>query len=411
MIAEGPLLLSRERDRYLSGMPHTRLTFLLLSSAVAAQTTHFVGAGGFPQIRNALAIAASGDVIVVQSGTYAQFDVTVGVTIRALVPGAVTIAYNAAFAPPGCATTPGCPATQGPTRFLVPNGQTAHVVGLRFDGSYTGQVPFVSGRVEVTGGLVTFDQCEFLSTAPVALRIDQAQVHMQHCTATGLSFVNPGTQGVYATQSYVTVVGGSFTGGSIALGSGLAADGLRLDNTFFYGSGFTALGGLSASAQPGLGIRANGGETWVSNASITGGNNTCGLQVPTGLHFARITSAVPACAMQGGGVLGVLRPAPLQIGTTFTLDFRTVPNGFAAVLASQQLTTNDTSGLLYPEPFLDPTGLLDGGLVVANASGSAIASYAVPNSAALVAQTFWFQGITGLTLPLLTSPVVGGLVR
>lgn len=64
----------------------SRLLFLTLAwpAALDAQATHLVGPGGFAQIRDALAIAAPGDLILVQPGTYSQFFVQRGVTIRAV---------------------------------------------------------------------------------------------------------------------------------------------------------------------------------------------------------------------------------------------------------------------------------------------------------------------------------------
>jgi hypothetical protein len=109
-------------------------------------------------------------------------------------------------------------------------------------------------------------------------------------------------------------------------------------------------------------------------------------------------------------VLGVLRPAPLQIGTTFTLDFRTVPNGFAAVFVNTQLAWNSI-GLTTPEPHLALPNVQSAGLFVAGPSGSALASWLIPNNASLVGLPFWFQGITGLSLPFVTSPLAGGIVR
>ncbi|HEX6812403.1 MAG TPA: hypothetical protein VF384_12315 [Planctomycetota bacterium] len=388
-------------------MPHARLVLLLLVPAAAAQATHLVGPGGFPQIRDALAVAAPGDVINVQAGTYAQFDVTVGVTIRALVPGTVNIAFDWAFAPPGCATTPTCPPTQGATRFLILTGQSAHVVGLRFVATTPTIGPNIFPRVEVFGNRVTFDQCEFRSSAFKALYISQAAVHLQDCTVTGLN-LNPATNGVYAVDGVVTVVGGSFAAPLAALYAP-GGDGIRLDNCVFQGSGFQASGSTAQWGLHGAAVRAIGGETWISDALLQGGGNTCGLVASGVLRASRITWA-SACPAMNDAVLGVLRPSPLQVGTTFTLDFRTDANGFAAVFADTQLAWNSI-GLTTPEPFLALANVLTAGLYLAGPSGSALASWPIPTNPSLVSQPFWFQGVTGLSLPLLTSPVAGGIVR
>ncbi|MFN7588416.1 MAG: hypothetical protein ACK501_02705 [Planctomycetota bacterium] len=49
------------------------LSVLLLAAGALAQTTHLVGPGGLAQIRDALLIAAPGDLVLAQPGTYAQF--------------------------------------------------------------------------------------------------------------------------------------------------------------------------------------------------------------------------------------------------------------------------------------------------------------------------------------------------
>jgi hypothetical protein len=62
-----------------------------VKATASTQTTRLVGPAGLAQIRDALAISSPGDVIQVQPGTYAQFTVSIGVTIRALIPGTVNI--------------------------------------------------------------------------------------------------------------------------------------------------------------------------------------------------------------------------------------------------------------------------------------------------------------------------------
>lgn len=54
---------------------------------------------------------------------------------------------------------------------------------------------------------------------------------------------------------------------------------------------------------------------------------------------------------------------------------------------------------------------LDFSIVTANAAGQATATVAIPGGAWLVDQALWFQGVTGLALPLQLSPVTGGLIR
>lgn len=367
-------------------------------TSLVAQTTHVVGPGGFAQIRQALAVASPGDRIDVHPGTYAHFDVLVGVTIRALVPGSVIVEFNSAFPLPDV------------TRFAIPTLQCAHVTGLRFrDSGMLTPVGFTYHRVEVAGGMVTFDECVFtalLLPGMVALAIDQGIVHLQDCSVTATGWY--GLHAIHATDAVLTAVGGVFQG-SAAVFNGNGGDGIHLVNSTFQGSGLTARGGLVGATGgwfPGRGISANGGSTWVSDSVLESGQ-FCGS--PAG-HVARVTFGASGVCPTTGDVLGVLRPAPLQVGAPFTLGFRTLSNGFVAVFASPGLAIYST-GLFHTEPYLDPVGALAAGVFLADASGAAPATWTVPASPALVAQSCWFQGITGLTLPLRTSPLVGGIVR
>jgi hypothetical protein len=390
------------------------LACVLLASTALAQTTHLVGPGGFPQIRDALAIAAPGDLVEVQNGTYAHFTVSAGVTIRAPQPGAVTIVYDPAYAPAGCGSVPVCVSAEGATRFTVPAGQTAHVVGLRLDGALAvlppNPFPTVRQRVEVQGGRVTFDGCEFRSWAVQALQITAATVHLQDCVVEGLGS-DVGSHGVRADSSVVTVVGGTFRGsirGIPGLGPGWpGGHAILLTNCEFHGSGLDARGGLGHGGfANGAGVLATGGSTWVSDSVVEG----C-VAVPSGQrHAARNTWMGAPCVMSTDAVLGVVRPAAIRIGTTFALDYHTDPNASVAIFASPQLAANPGTPFT-PAPHLDLSSLLSGGVVVANGTGLAAVSFAVPNVPAFVGRPLWFQGVAGFAFPLLTSPVAGGVIR
>ena len=111
---------------------HLALPVLLFAAGALAQTTHLVGPGGLAQIRDALLIAAPGDLVLVQPGTYAQFHANVGVTIRAAVPGTVVVAYDASVLSAVCSSDPFCLVVESRTRIAPPAGQTVHCEGLEF---------------------------------------------------------------------------------------------------------------------------------------------------------------------------------------------------------------------------------------------------------------------------------------
>lgn len=398
----------------MANMLCPRLVLFGLAGTAAAQVSHLVGPGGFAQIRDALAVAAPGDVILVQDGTYAHFDVHVGVTIRAMTTGNVFVAYDPAFAPP-CGGTPACVAAEGPTRFLVAPGQVAHVVGLQFvDNSHLfAGGGLASHRVEVTGGRVTFDQCAIRGSYWAALTIDHANAHLQACLVSGSATTIQGFSGMVATSSTITVVGGWFSGGPVSMGAGAAGYGIALADCEFVGSGFGASGGF-AGVLAGSGLYANGGATWVADATVSSANWVCPMVISGQRHVARTalnggTYPTVSCNFVAtDAVLGVQRPAPLRVGSTFGLGFTGV-DGFVAAFASPSLLSTPAP-LLATTAHLDPTGLIAAGVALASPLGTANLAWPIANVPALVDQTMWFQGVTGLTLPLRVGPVTGGLI-
>lgn len=224
-------------------MPKLPITLFAFALALPAQATILVGPGGLPQIRDALAVAAPGDVIHVQPGIYAHFDATVPVTIRALTPGTVDVAYDVTYQPPNC--TFFCLLTESITKLRPPVGTTTHVVGLRFLGNVVVHASLFNlrHRVEVLNGSVTLDQCEFLAAQVPPLSVRHAIANLQDCVVQPTSFAN-GAVGFYAETADVTAVDCLFFGGS----SGAAASaqpywGLRLINARMHGTRLLVTGG------------------------------------------------------------------------------------------------------------------------------------------------------------------------
>lgn len=368
------------------------LTLLCLFPVVAvgipAQTIHLVGPGGLAQISSALAIASPGDVIHVQPGTYAAFTVTIGCTIRASGPGVVTV--------------PGASAAN-PVTIAAPPGQVVHLAGLDLD--------FPAGYgVAITGGRVTLDRCTVRSTSPAPLVITNADVHLQGCTITSVNHVgfHPAVQ---ATGARITAVDSSFFGSPSAVGFFyVCSPGIDVTSTTLHATGCTIRAGVwGTGSQPGL--RANGGQVWLSDCTVTG-YQTCAISATSVLaDRCVLLPALPACpTLPSGGLIGVTRPQPLQNGAAFSLTYRTIPNGYAAIFASQQLASLTIPGLHAQTQWLG-AGVIDLGVVLANASGQATATWNIPAGAWLVDQPLWFQGLTGFAFPLQLSPVAGGLIR
>ncbi len=221
-------------------LPRPLLAVLTCATAVAAQTTHLVGPGGFAQIRDALAVAAAGDRIDVQPGIYAHFTAALGVTIRALVPGTVRIEYFAQLAPPGCSSSPACLASEGPTRIAPPAGQVVHCIGLAFRPT-TVPLGFLAlrHRVVVSSGTATFTDCTLQCDGLDALQVDNARVHLQGCTLASLGTGLPGCA-LAATTANVTAVATTFAG---APSASLPGSAVRLRSAELQGSQLHLSGG------------------------------------------------------------------------------------------------------------------------------------------------------------------------
>lgn len=395
--------------------------FAVAAVALPAQATHLVGPGGFAQIRDALAVAAPGDRIHVQPGTYAHFTASVGCTIRALVPGSVSVAYDAALQPPGCTTNPSCWTQEGPTRLSPPAGQTIHVVGLNFVGNESpgGFLYPIRHRVAVESGRVTFDQCSLQASNTDALSVLDANVHLQACqlavvpVATSLP---TGGVGLYGTNCDVTAIDSAFTGG---YGSGLSSqpgDGIVLNNGTLHGSGLVIRSGtllFPFGSNAAYALRG-GGALFLSDSQLIGG---CPIQWSgTALELSRctLTGTSPNCPTVTASPhtqLGIARPSPLTPGAPFALTFRSEPNAFVAIFAGGGLGRLDLPGLLAQPSWLDDTQSFLVSIVFADAQGLATASWPIPAGPGIADQQLWWKGLSGFTLPFQVSPPAGGIAR
>jgi len=385
------------------------LVALLTPAAAFAQTTHLVGPGGFAQIRDALAVAAPGDVIEVQPGTYAHFTASIGVTIRAVTPGTVLVEYDMAFLPPGCGSSPACVAAEGPTRIAPPAGQVVNCIGLDF--RPTNLSFLFLHRVLVTSGIATFDRCTLQAQNANALSVDGARVHLQQCTLAGV-----GTGGaaiaLAANNAAVTAVRCSFTGSTSASLPGAA---VRLRSSELQGSQLQLTGGANLFGAPGaaaLDLDASSA-AWISDATLTGGGTTCPVSVGggTGRIDRSVLAPAGACSsLPTGLVVGADSTTPLQNGGPFTVDYRTDPNQLVLIFASTGLSYVPLPGITDQALTLDPGNLWLATALLSDATGFATVTWNMPAGQFL--DTSLFVVGVGLTPTLLAlSPPVGGVIR
>lgn len=384
--------------------------FFAVAVALPSQTTHVVGAGGFAEIRQALAVAQPGDRILVDPGTYAHFHATVGVTIRAVVPGSVEVLYDSTYAPPGCTFL--CNIQEGPTRFDVPAGQTAHVVGVRFLPNLYAGLFQAHHRVEVLGGRVHFEDCTVQSTNFAAMRIEpSAQVHLNDTTVAGIGSFASGAHGVLVVGGALTAVGSIMAGGAHfqnGLGVGLYSSGtVHLSDCVLIG-GVLAPFGVTYPALRGS------GSAWLHGCALQGGGCAVEWTGPPP-EFDDCTFTSPTnCGIPTGpfpSLVGAEQLDPLLLGAPAAQVWHTDPNGLLLLVGSYGLDRTPMPGVLVEPSWLDQSSWFFLGVFGADATGQLTTSFVVPNVPQLSDSEFWLSAASWPVFPLRTSPPIGGVIR
>lgn len=387
-----------------------------LAASTAAQTTHLVGPGGFAQIRDALEIAAPGDVIEVQPGTYAHFTASVGLTIRAQIAGTVFIDYDAGLAPPGCATDPQCLVVEGRTRIAPPQGQTVHCVGLEFPHTVAPGFAGPNNHVVVTSGAASFDRCTLGANGLNALYVTDARVHLQHSTFASVGNGLPGC-GLWANAAVVTAVDCSFAGPAIL--AGLPGVGVRLRSSEFQGSKLVLAGGTNVLGPGGAALELDANSAaWISDSTLTGGNTACPIAAGGGagrIDRCVLSPASASCAsLPGGLVVGLDARTPLQNGAPFTVDFVTAPHQPLLVYASSGLGHLALPGLTDQPVSIDFAGSWFAAALLSDAAGLASRTWQLPVGQ-LVGLPLYVLGVgpgSGATAgQFVLSPPIGGVIQ
>lgn len=347
----------------------------VFAGAATGQTVHLVGPGGFPQIQDAVIAAAPGDVIHVQAGTYSTLFVTKGLTIRALIPGTVTLgSYPVSV-------------------FQPPANESVHLVGLRFPAA-------------LVNGSATFDGCTF-DLHVTSLTVQNGRAHLQDCV------LAPPPNGFWAlptvslTNADVTVVDSRIEGMD-ALAFQAPASAIALTNSVLRGSGLIVRAGNGAPPTPAVTADA-ASRVWLSDSTVSGDPASCPLSVAQGRHD-RCTITPPCSGIPAGFVLGARRLAPPQPGAPLTVEFRAAPNAPIGVIAALALELSAwptlEQSLLLPVATAYPVTTL-----IADATGLAAGAWLIPANPLLVDREIWLQGFSGSPGLLQASAVLGGLVR
>jgi len=364
------------------------VTLLAMVASLPSQQVHMVGPGNIPDISMAIAAAAPGDVILVAPGTYTAFNLPIGVTIRASIPGSVTIDPNTTI-------------LFGQV-FNIPSGETAHLVGLNL------------ARCNLNQGKVTFDQCTIQWPAS-ALVVSGGSCHLQSCVVMAEDFqqVFPAPAGGLLIMTGSVTAADSFFVGPTAQGTptgDVGRPGIWLyPGTSFHGSNLDIQSGFGASRE--AAVHSQSTDVLISDSWLRTAPSTCAINSPGG-HFTRCT-LVGACApgtVVSGPLLAVSRPAPITAGQPFALEFAGEPNEFVLVFGSHGVARAPFIELAQ-DFMLDPITCFPAAALVADASGRVTATWNVPAAPLPLGSQVWLQGVAGVTFPLQTSPVVGGIVQ
>lgn len=394
------------------------LLVLVMATSASSQTFHLVGPGGHAQIRDALAVAAQGDVIEVQPGFYAQFGVYAGVTIRALVPGSVLVSTNLSYVQFACFPTPFCPQSTAETTVSCPPGQNVYISGLSFV-PYDQAVPptFITlrHRVVVYSGAVSFEDCQFAASSVPALNVNGAVVHLQNCNVlcTGGASQNPGAAFYFSKVTAVDTLFGGYSGGP---SPGVPAGALLDLGSKLKASGCTFQGAVplfGGGAGPGLAVDSLS-SVWLRDSIVNGGGSACPLLGTPLVGRAQNTTFSPTLGcptLPVGPVVGAHRSGPPVGGSPFAVTFSTAPFENVALFASLGLSTFTEMPGVVEQPYVgDPTLLLLG-LYSADAFGDFTASFQIPE-VILNGVPLWFGAATFGTSPLIQiAPELGGVVR
>lgn len=396
------------------------LLLAAVPSLLPAQAVLQVGPGGFAQIHQAAAAAQPGDVIEVATGSYQPFLLVKPLTIRPQ-PGArvvvpATYLVQMTFAPPA--------------------GSVTKVAGIEFLNPY----PYLFGtETRVDGGIVWFEDCIFESP-PIyqsgGLSVRNADVVLRNCILVGhrwgSSAAGVENPGLLVQNGHVAASHCRFFGSRTSLEtSGNGGAGVLVQDATAHLVDCELVGGTAGmwlANPPGPGLQVAGASTvWLADCVVRGGDNVFGVGgigilnlASAPVRFARTTiaggtgttgnGAVSSGALLTTPLLGAAGPGESLVrGQPWSVDYRTEPFWPIGVCLGLTLQRHVEPGVDQPV-WLPVGGCLALALLVADAQGAASFSTTVPSGPALLGASLFVEAVSGVQLPLQTSPPVGGLL-
>ena len=401
----------------------TVLSNLLLLGSLGAQTVHLVGPGGFPELDPAIAAASPGDILRVAPGAYTAFTLDKALTIEALPGGEVGI-Y-------GFVST---------TRLRPPAGSTATISRLHFRNPWT---RYVSMSTRIERGTVFCEDCLFEGPPNqgfAALTVDNATAVLRGCAlvGNGIAAQTSGWEndGMLCNNAAVFATDCWFRGSDTMFDSyGSGGDGVQASGSLVHLVRCRVEGGVQRGClanPPGRGIALVGtSRLWLADSTVIGGDAICNLGAVGGIGLQNGTAVAvqlarstitggagtpnPAPAITGPTAtapllgLGAASPAVL-LGGTFTITYQTEPNWPIVVLLDGDLARRNDPRVAQPV-LLASSAPVVLGLLFGDPSGNAVYQTNLPNVPTLRGARLFVAAVSGLSLPLQTSPPLGGIAR
>ena len=335
---------------------------LALASVTEAQTVRVVDDDGgvgvdFLEIRDAVAAANDGDLVLVRAGTYLDF----------IIDGkSLTVAADVGARPIVTMYLPYNPRIE--IKDLQP-GQEVYLRGLRFVGSFVHfSIPFPepSIRVRDCGGEVWIEDCLFASpalTMPTAIDIaNGAAVNITRCDVTctassGTAFSGEFGFAIDALASNVTIYdsyleGGPGSGAGFLTSTG-GGHGVKVDQGSLFVAGSTLVGGDGVSI-PIAGVATNGGNALDVHGGATvhirdtvlqaGASADPGGGAPSsnpGVEIALVSGSVTNVTSDGRSLV---IDSPVRLGEEIVQTFTGTPGDLVYVMFS----TGQSPGAYVP---------------------------------------------------------------
>lgn len=381
--------------RFTRAVPSIAITVVLAATTGAAQKRWTVGTGGLATIRAALALARSGDeILIVSKGVYGPIDVRAGVTIRA-----------------------------APNLQIIIFGVRCQLTGTeaaRFSDLSLSMVTLARGS-----GSTSFENCQLFSSALTdgpTIVADGARAFFHNCDIRASSRYSVTFN---AVDSLVAIRGGRVEGrvrtDRLRCEDSVA---LRLRDCAFTASDTRIEGGrrvFCSQRAEGVAIRTEGATRLrITASTVAGGDDGNGQRSaaidsagsrPVEVFRTVVLGATRGPVRNNAALLGSTQTGEPRLGMPFSGQILGRSGEAYALIASTRLTVNFVSSIpdiLWFRPGASSPAI---GFGVLPASGMASFRFPVPARSALRGRTIWVHGIGLAPTGIAVALPVGGEIR